>query len=251
MISSAASVISVVDSVLRCSLNCLSSGNCRAFNFQKRPSPPNCIIFDSQFRELSNGQLVSDSNYDYYELNDCYVYNPCLNGGTCVKPINSTAGVACICSSNYTGTLCDTAVTTTTTATNTSTTVVSSIADGSAKTCNGTTTMLTNIDGMFNSDDYPTDYVNNLNCSWLINVTSALTITFVIDYMSIENSTRCTFDNLTFYDGPSNKNTKLYSLCGIYRDVGFTTSTNQALVLFHSDYSVTRAGFNITYFGNS
>ena len=62
---------------------------------------------------------------------------------------------------------------------------------------------------------------------------------------SLQSHSRCSYDYVKVIDGDGS--TLMDKACGSTRPTSFKTNTNRADVVFHSDGSVTRSGFRITW----
>ncbi|KAF7245952.1 Cubilin [Varanus komodoensis] len=96
------------------------------------------------------------------------------------------------------------------------------------------------------SPDWPANYRNHANCSWVIRAPDS-TVEFNILSMDIESHHSCNYDSLVFRDGDNVLAPVLSTLCG--REIpGPIRSTGDAMfVQFTSDRSITGAGFNASY----
>ena len=65
--------------------------------------------------------------------------------------------------------------------------------------------------------------------------------------MDLEKSSNCDADYLAFIDGPTTGHAKLDTLCGFKKNIGLKSTSNELLVLFHSNENNVGTGFNMTY----
>ncbi|XP_056401091.1 embryonic protein UVS.2-like [Hyla sarda] len=113
--------------------------------------------------------------------------------------------------------------------------------------CDVCANLLNNNSGSLTSANYPSAYPNNASCVWLIRTPSQqVALNFVA--FDVQSSPNCMSDYIRIYNGP----TKNYPLlldrtCGSGLIPPIIGSTNQLLVEFSSDSSVTGVGFNAVY----
>ncbi|XP_060556673.1 cubilin-like [Ruditapes philippinarum] len=105
----------------------------------------------------------------------------------------------------------------------------------------------------FTTPGYRVAYYPRMSCVWIFDAgTSAATIVFDIQEILIENSRRCSFDSITFYEGNTTSGTELAKKCGrlTSSSVGsFVSSSGQyATVLMKSDSSRQYAGVKMNVF---
>ena len=107
----------------------------------------------------------------------------------------------------------------------------------------GNDAYLTSPKGSFTSHNYPNNYDNNMNCSWLITVdkSSAITLSFFTFQLNWG-------DSLRIYDGSSTSSHLIMDVSGQSLPPPFNSSTNQVLLVFNSDYYYTASGFNAFYY---
>ncbi|XP_013390346.1 bone morphogenetic protein 1 [Lingula anatina] len=114
---------------------------------------------------------------------------------------------------------------------------------GSPRDQSGTT-------GSINSLNYPSRYVNDLNCRWTITVPSGMRIkmefasTFNIEGYAGGN---CNYDTLTIFDYPQSPSNQITRLCGETAPAPVYSSGNKVVVVFNSDDSVKKTGFKMTW----
>jgi len=101
--------------------------------------------------------------------------------------------------------------------------------------------------GSVQSPNYPDQYSDNSECQYLIQTPEDSRINVHINYIDIEPSDHCVYDYLEIYDGPSMNDTNLGKLCGTGPVNDILSSTNELLVYFKSDSSITYGGFSISY----
>jgi len=122
--------------------------------------------------------------------------------------------------------------------------IKSIIADGECGTTNSPVET-----GSVESDNHPEDYPTNQDKTYHISVSAGKKIKITFAAFSLEEkpswTNSCAFDNLKIVD--SNGVTILDESCGSEKPGEVTSQTNQVIVEFHSDYSVTSTGFKIDW----
>ncbi|XP_075052657.1 embryonic protein UVS.2-like [Mixophyes fleayi] len=113
--------------------------------------------------------------------------------------------------------------------------------------CNVCGHLLTDKNGILNSANYPSAYPNDASCVWLIRTTTK-GITLDFNGFDVQSSPKCVSDYIKIYDGPSRTSPVLLDkTCGTGSIPRIVASTNQMLIEFVSDSSVTGVGFKATY----
>ncbi|KAH0623685.1 hypothetical protein JD844_006732 [Phrynosoma platyrhinos] len=103
--------------------------------------------------------------------------------------------------------------------------------------------------GTFQSPFYPSNYPNNADCVWEIQVGSNSLITLMIQNLTLEmcDRYRCQCDSIEIYDGPHRTSPLLGRICyGSFHT--FTSTSNMMAVRFRSDVSISARGFSATYY---
>ncbi|XP_067665910.1 cubilin-like [Haliotis asinina] len=97
------------------------------------------------------------------------------------------------------------------------------------------------------SPNYPSNYLNNMDCSWTI-ATDLTNIRINFLDIHLESSTNCQYDKVTVYDGSTLQSNILGKICGT--TTGSFVSTGSSITIkFHSDSSNTYRGFRLSYIG--
>ncbi|XP_066263202.1 tolloid-like protein 2 [Branchiostoma lanceolatum] len=109
-----------------------------------------------------------------------------------------------------------------------------------APSCEGT---LTPAGGVVSSPNYPGHYGTEETCEWLITVAAGSTIRLSFDSFNTEES----YDFLYIYDRDHEGTTQMQSFTGEVTWYPITSTSNQMLVRFTSDESVTAQGFQFSY----
>merc|ERR1711962_1073123 len=101
------------------------------------------------------------------------------------------------------------------------------------------------VSGTIMSENYPSNYDNNLDKTYNIEVGSGKRIKISFDDLDIENEDSCFYDYVTVKD--SNGAVLVGKTCGTTKPEVVTSTTNKVDVIFHSDGSVTNKGFKLTW----
>lgn len=108
--------------------------------------------------------------------------------------------------------------------------------------CSTSSTNATN-GKLFDSGGASGTYVNSENCSFLINPTCANSITLTFNSFNLESS----YDYLTIYDGVNANGTQLLKISGTSLPASVTANSGKMFIVFTSDGSVVRDGFEATW----
>ncbi|XP_073483588.1 scavenger receptor cysteine-rich domain-containing protein DMBT1 [Aquarana catesbeiana] len=115
-------------------------------------------------------------------------------------------------------------------------------------TCGG---VLTYPSGVFSSPFYPGPYPNNAFCIWEIRVLPGHTVDLSFLYMDLEYTSSCSYDSVTIYDGLPLSSSPLGKICSSVNSTSFKSSSNVMGVVFRTDGSVQRSGFQAFYSSSS
>lgn len=112
---------------------------------------------------------------------------------------------------------------------------------------------LTNLTGSFSTPNYPSNYDNDIDCSWTIKVPEGYVITLRFTDFKVENTILCAFSCVCDY-------IELHDLTvnGVERNHGrfcmwnpppksFVSTSNQLRITFHSDFNHADKGFRAVY----
>jgi len=142
--------------------------------------------------------------------------SPCQNQGTCTDQVN---GYTCECVAGFIGDDCETDC-------------------GNLDIVAGS--------GELMSIDHPGNYPNNADCTWTITAPEGMAIRFVMETFNLQNSSRGVCRDYFELAEPSGySSTKLCQDAG--QDYNYLTVGNVATVTFHSNPTVTAAGFSLHY----
>ena len=95
------------------------------------------------------------------------------------------------------------------------------------------------------SPNYPKEYNNSEDKDWPIQAPAGQHITFEFTDFSIEPHSSCQYDWVQVVD--ANALQFLNKSCGDTAPKRFLVTSNEAIVKFHSDRSVTKKGFRLKY----
>ena len=100
--------------------------------------------------------------------------------------------------------------------------------------------------GTLRSPSYPSNYPNNMMCTWKITAPSGSRLRLTFNYFGLESGTCSTKDYLEVRDGSSSTSTRKGTYCGSYAP-SMTSSGRYHWIRFPSDSSVTYKGFEARY----
>ncbi|XP_044127242.1 embryonic protein UVS.2-like [Bufo gargarizans] len=113
--------------------------------------------------------------------------------------------------------------------------------------CNVSSKLLNNPTGNFSSANYPSNYSHNTNYVFLIR-TPGRQVSVTFNDFSLQSTPGCTSDYIRIYDGPSRRSPVLLnSTCGSAKIPTVIGSTNQMLMEFVSDGTISSKGFSASY----
>ncbi|KAM9316697.1 scavenger receptor cysteine-rich domain-containing protein DMBT1-like [Gastrophryne carolinensis] len=110
-------------------------------------------------------------------------------------------------------------------------------------TCGG---VLSEPSGIFSSPLYPGLYPDNAFCTWEIRVLPGHVVDLSFVYMDLEYTSSCSYDYVMIYDGLPLTTLPLGKICSPINST-FTSSSNVMGVVFRTDGSVRRTGFQAVY----
>ena len=98
---------------------------------------------------------------------------------------------------------------------------------------------LEGLQGSFSSLNYPDDYINYLNCTWIITVPEGLRINLTFSAFNIEED----YDTVTIYE--DDEEVAQFTDDGIPEP--FMSNTSTIRVVFETDESIVESGFFANY----
>ncbi|XP_053502639.1 adhesion G-protein coupled receptor G6 isoform X4 [Ictalurus furcatus] len=103
--------------------------------------------------------------------------------------------------------------------------------------------MLTASSGIFTSPCYPNDYPSRQACTWTLQAPAGFVLQLTFLDFELEEAQGCIYDSVIVNTGTSS-----VKFCGLTANgLTLNSSTNVMVVSFHSDFSVQKKGFNISY----
>lgn len=101
--------------------------------------------------------------------------------------------------------------------------------------------------GTFYSPNYPQHYQPNKECAWLFSTAPGHRKKLIFDQFDLESHQQCAYDHIALFDGQSADDPLLYRFCGSRRPLTIISSFNMLYMLFKSDATNERRGFNGTH----
>ncbi|MGH0150723.1 UNVERIFIED_CONTAM: hypothetical protein FKN15_032572 [Acipenser sinensis] len=102
--------------------------------------------------------------------------------------------------------------------------------------------------GVLESPNYPNTYPHGKRCSWTIQATAGNTINYTFTAFDLE--VYCTYDYVKLYDGPNDQSNLIGTFCGNTPPPANSTTGTSLHVVFVSDPSVSRSGFQMLWYQN-
>uniref|UniRef100_A0A8C1I6Q0 Cubilin (intrinsic factor-cobalamin receptor) n=1 Tax=Cyprinus carpio TaxID=7962 RepID=A0A8C1I6Q0_CYPCA len=101
--------------------------------------------------------------------------------------------------------------------------------------------------GEIHSPQYPSNYPDNVDCSWVITVDVGHRVFFNFTDLDLESQSSCSFDYVAIHDGHHESSPLLGKFCGVSRPSPITSTRNVIYVRFRSDHSQNRKGFSAQF----
>lgn len=98
------------------------------------------------------------------------------------------------------------------------------------------------------SPQYPENYPEDVMCQWVIKLQPQYKIRLEFTDFQLENSRSCQYDFLLVMDGPPSSPTALGKYCGSERNIVVESKSNVMTVLFKSDSTMTKKGFEAIWY---
>ncbi|KAK2147338.1 hypothetical protein LSH36_558g01028 [Paralvinella palmiformis] len=184
----------------------------------------------------------SDCNYDYLEVRNGASESSALVGRLCgstiPEPITSS-GNAMWLKFHSDGSVQNHGFRATYTTAN-----LGSVDDPiTGEACGGT---LTSPSGSLSTPSHPSVYPNGVNCTWYISVQEGYSVSLVFQSFNIESHRNCAYDSVSVYNNFSS-NSLIGRLCGSTNPGTVMSSSNQMMIIFVSDSSISMEGFAASY----
>ncbi|XP_040184665.1 embryonic protein UVS.2-like [Rana temporaria] len=107
--------------------------------------------------------------------------------------------------------------------------------------------VLSNPTGTFSTPNYPSNYPNYMDCTWVVTAPIGYQVSVNVTDFSVEYRSTCTYDYMLVFDGPKTTSPLMGRYCGKSTLPIFTSTGNTLVFQFHSDDSVQLTGFFAKY----
>lgn len=105
--------------------------------------------------------------------------------------------------------------------------------------------------GVVESLNFPNTYPSNSQCSWTIQSTRGNNVNYTFTAFDLESSySSCGYDYVKLYDGPNDQAPLIGSFCGSQPPPANSTTSSALTLVFRSDSSVSRSGFQMMWYQN-
>ncbi|XP_068604308.1 cubilin [Brachionichthys hirsutus] len=104
--------------------------------------------------------------------------------------------------------------------------------------------------GVVESLNFPNDYPANSLCSWTIQASRGNTVNYTFSAFQLETSSSCVFDYIKLYNGLNNQAPLIGTFCGYTPPPANGTTSSGLTVVFRTDSSVSRSGFQMMWYQN-
>ena len=111
--------------------------------------------------------------------------------------------------------------------------------------CGGT---FTKMSGVMQSPQYPENYPENVMCQWVIELPPQYKITLEFTDFQLEKSTSCQYDFVLVMSGLPTSPTALGKFCGNESNNLVASNSNVMTVLFKSDSTKSKKGFEAYWY---
>ena len=102
--------------------------------------------------------------------------------------------------------------------------------------------------GFLRSNNYPENYADNENCEWKFSAPEeSMKIQLRFADFELEPSSDCEYDYIEVYDGQTKVDPRLGKFCGRQIPDLIESTQKNMLVIFKTDKSDTRSGFEATW----
>ncbi|CAL1528874.1 unnamed protein product [Lymnaea stagnalis] len=106
---------------------------------------------------------------------------------------------------------------------------------------------ITSQQGTINSPNYPEYYPSKSDCVWLLKTALGHRIELIFRDFEIEPHQECTYDHVVVFDGEDRNARSIGIFCGAVVPDPVVSSGNRMFMIFFSDASVQRKGFEIEH----
>jgi hypothetical protein len=101
--------------------------------------------------------------------------------------------------------------------------------------------------GIFHSPNFPNNYQPNKEYAWIFSTAPGHRIKLVFDQFDLESHQECAYDHIAVYDGEGVDDHALGRFCGSRKPLVLVSSFNMLYLVFHSDATNEKRGFNATH----
>lgn len=101
--------------------------------------------------------------------------------------------------------------------------------------------------GIFNSPNFPSNYQPNKEYAWTFSTASGHRIKLQFDQFDLESHQECAYDYVAVFDGEGVDDHALGRFCGSRKPLTLVSSFNMLYLVFHSDATNEKRGFNATH----
>ncbi|KAH3817670.1 hypothetical protein DPMN_119225 [Dreissena polymorpha] len=109
--------------------------------------------------------------------------------------------------------------------------------------------VLTDSFGVITSPNFPSNYPNKVECTWVINAPEGYVINVYFTEFELEFSYNydCDDDYIELLQGPDASSPSIGKFCWTVPPIVFKSQSNSASIVFSTDSDVSARGFNLTY----
>ena len=97
------------------------------------------------------------------------------------------------------------------------------------------------------SQNYPSNYPDNIDQEWTIQAPDNSVIVFQFDFLKVEYDRKCSFDWVKVMDANGDNLLPKAKICGKSIPEPFESVTSKATVFFHADNSIASSGFSLSF----
>lgn len=101
--------------------------------------------------------------------------------------------------------------------------------------------------GTFQSPNFPLDYPANKECVYMFSTAGGHRIRLTFDQFELESHQECEYDHVSVFDGLGAEDPTLGKFCGTKKPLMIMSSFDKMYLLFKSDATNQRRGFNATH----
>ncbi|XP_075251110.1 bone morphogenetic protein 1-like [Convolutriloba macropyga] len=102
--------------------------------------------------------------------------------------------------------------------------------------------------GTISSPNFPDKYPNNKHCIWNLMAPAHYKITIEFEEFQLEGTTQCKYDFMQVKSSLTDSSAPDGSFCGDEKPQAYTSESHSLQLIFHTDDSIEKKGFQLTYF---